>query len=63
LQVSPLSVPPKALDAVARYHGHRGRAAELDANGHDLEDPQLSPIYGDFTRFGRRRELTIGRRG
>lgn len=56
-------MPPKALDAVARYHGHRGRAAELDANGHDLEDPQLSPIYGDFTRFGRRRELTIGRRG
>jgi hypothetical protein len=63
LQVSPLSVPPKALDAVARHHGHLGRAAELDANGHDLKDPQRPPIYGDFTGFDRRRELTIGRRG
>ena len=56
-------MPPKALDAVARHHGHLGRAAELDANGHDLKDPQLPPIYGDFTGFDRRRELTIGRRG
>jgi monoterpene epsilon-lactone hydrolase len=24
-------------------------AAELYANGHNLKDPQLPPIYGDFT--------------
>ena len=26
-------------------------AALLYANGHDLKDPQLSPIYGDFSGF------------
>ena len=25
--------------------------ARLYANGHDLKDPQLSPIYGDFAGF------------
>jgi acetyl esterase/lipase len=31
--------------------GWLGRAAKLYANGHDLKDPQLSPIYGDFHGF------------
>lgn len=31
------------------WDGWLGRAALLYANGHDLKDPQLSPIYGDFT--------------
>jgi epsilon-lactone hydrolase len=30
------------------YHGYLQRAAKLYAHGHDLKDPQLSPIYGDF---------------
>ena len=29
--------------------GWLGDAAKLYANGHDLKDPQLSPIYGDLT--------------
>jgi hypothetical protein len=33
------------------YNGYLVRAAKLYANGHDLKDPQLSPIYGDFTGF------------
>jgi len=40
------------LDSVlVSYHGFLGRAAQLYANGHDLKEPQLSPIYGDFTGF------------
>jgi epsilon-lactone hydrolase len=31
--------------------GWLGDAAKLYANGHDLKDPQLSPIYGDFSNF------------
>lgn len=31
--------------------GWLGDAAKLYANGHDLRDPQLSPIYGDLTGF------------
>src|SRR5450432_3052747 len=31
--------------------GWLGRAAKLYANGRDLKDPQLSPIYGDFSGF------------
>ena len=31
--------------------GWLGDAAKLYANGHDLRDPQLSPIYGDFAGF------------
>ena len=31
--------------------GWLGEAAKLYANGHDLKDPQLSPIYGDLTGF------------
>ena len=33
------------------YNGYISRAAKLYANGHDLKDPQLSPIYGDFHGF------------
>ena len=33
------------------YNGYLVRAAKLYANGHDLKDPQLSPIYGDFSGF------------
>jgi epsilon-lactone hydrolase len=33
------------------YHGYISHAALLYANGHDLKDPQLSPIYGDFHGF------------
>jgi len=31
--------------------GWLGDAAKLYANGHDLKDPQLSPVYGDFANF------------
>ncbi len=31
--------------------GWLGDAAKLYANGHDLKDPQLSPIYGDMHGF------------
>jgi epsilon-lactone hydrolase len=31
--------------------GWLGEAAKLYANGHDLKDPQLSPVYGDFSGF------------
>lgn len=33
------------------WDGWLGRAAKLYAAGHDLRDPQLSPIYGDFHGF------------
>jgi acetyl esterase/lipase len=33
------------------WDGWLGRAAKLYAAGHDLKDPQLSPIYGDFRGF------------
>jgi acetyl esterase/lipase len=33
------------------YSGYLVHAALLYANGHDLKDPQLSPIYGDFHGF------------
>ena len=33
------------------YDGYLKHAALLYANGHDLKDPQLSPIYGDFHGF------------
>src|SRR5436190_1957800 len=31
--------------------GWLGDAAKLYANGHDLRDPQLSPVYGDYAGF------------
>jgi epsilon-lactone hydrolase len=38
-------------NVLVSYDGYLRHAAELYANGHDLKDPQLSPIYGDFTGF------------
>jgi epsilon-lactone hydrolase len=38
-------------NVLVSYSGWLGHAAVLYANGHDLKDPQLSPIYGDFTGF------------
>jgi acetyl esterase/lipase len=38
-------------NVLVSYNGYLGRAAKLYAAGHDLKDPQLSPIYGDFTGF------------
>jgi epsilon-lactone hydrolase len=43
-----LAVPTAAFALEA---GMRDDAAKLYANGHDLRDPQLSPVYGDFTGF------------
>jgi acetyl esterase/lipase len=38
-------------NVLVSYSGFVSRSAKLYANGHDLKDPQLSPIYGDFTGF------------
>ena len=38
-------------NVIVSYGGYLNRAAKLYANGHDLKDPQLSPIYGDFHGF------------
>ena len=38
-------------NVLVSYSGYLQHAAALYANGHDLKDPQLSPIYGDFTGF------------
>ena len=38
-------------NVLVSYGGYLGHAAQLYANGHDLKDPQLSPIYGDFHGF------------
>ncbi len=36
-------------NVLVTWDGWLGRAAKLYANGHSFKDPQLSPIYGDFT--------------
>jgi len=38
-------------NVLVSYGGYLSHAAALYANGHDLKDPQLSPIYGDFHGF------------
>jgi acetyl esterase/lipase len=38
-------------NVLVSYNGWLVHAAKLYANGHDLKDPQLSPIYGDFKGF------------
>ena len=38
-------------NVLVTWDGWLGRAALLYAAGHDLKDPQLSPIYGDFSDF------------
>jgi len=35
-------------NVLVSYDGYLTRAARLYAAGHDLRDPQLSPIYGDL---------------
>ena len=35
-------------NVVVSYDGYLSRVARLYAHGHDLKDPQLSPIYGNF---------------
>jgi epsilon-lactone hydrolase len=38
-------------NVLVTWDGWLGRAALLYANGRDLKDPQISPIYGDFANF------------
>ena len=38
-------------NVLVSYSGYLSHAALLYADGHDLRDPQLSPIYGDFHGF------------
>jgi acetyl esterase/lipase len=38
-------------NVLVSYNGYLVHAAKLYANGRDLKDPQLSPIYGDFSGF------------
>jgi acetyl esterase/lipase len=38
-------------NVLVTWDGWLGRAALLYAAGKDLKDPQLSPIYGDFSNF------------
>jgi epsilon-lactone hydrolase len=38
-------------DVLVSNDGWLGDAANLYANGHDLKDPMLSPIYGDLSGF------------
>lgn len=38
-------------NVLVSYDGWLGDAAKLYANGHDLNDPYLSPIYGDIQGF------------
>jgi acetyl esterase/lipase len=33
------------------YDGSLGAAAKIYANGHDLRDPEISPVYGDYAGF------------
>ena len=42
----------EGLDRIlVTYDGLLGAAAQLYADGHDLKDPLLSPVYGDFAGF------------
>ncbi len=36
---------------ITTYDGFLPAAAKLYANGHDLKEPALSPVYGDFSGF------------
>jgi len=38
-------------NVLVSYNGYVTHAAQLYANGHDMRDPQLSPINGDFHGF------------
>ena len=42
----------EGLDRIlVTYDGLLGAAAQLYADGHDLKDPLISPVYGDFAGF------------
>jgi len=42
----------EGLDRIlVSYEGVLAAAALLYANGHDLKDPEISPVYGDFAGF------------
>ena len=41
----------KSHPALVSNDGWLGDAAKLYAAGHDLKDPQLSPVYGDYAGF------------
>ncbi len=42
----------EGLDRVlVTYDGLLGAAARLYANGHEMKDPLISPVYGDFSGF------------
>ena len=42
----------EGLDRIlVTYDGLLGAAAQLYADGHDLKDPLISPVYGDFEGF------------
>ena len=42
----------EGLDRVlVTYDGLLGAAARLYANGHDMQDPLISPVYGNFSGF------------
>ena len=42
----------EGLDRIlVTYDGFLGAAARLYADGHDLKDPLMSPVYGDFEGF------------
>ena len=38
-------------NALVRYEGWISSAAQAYAQGHDVKDPLISPVYGDFTGF------------
>jgi len=40
-------------NVLVTWDGWLGRAAKLYANGTDLKNPYISPIYGDFKGFRR----------
>ncbi len=42
----------EGLDQIlVTYDGSLGAAAQLYAGGHDMKDPLISPVYGDFNDF------------
>src|SRR6266478_4677036 len=45
------STNEKVDNILVSNDGWLGDAAKLYANGHDLRDPQLSPVYGDLSGF------------
>ncbi len=38
-------------NVLVSYDGWLGEATKVYANGHDLKDPYISPVYGDYSNF------------